>query len=188
MKQNQFGGTIGGAIIKHKLFYFGSYQGTRQVDGEGAASLESVVLPPLTSNRSAADAGSGILRAERERMAGVAVACDGSNINPIALTLLNYKLPNGQYFIPTPQMIQSNGTGLSVFSIPSTYSENQYMVNTDYVISDKQQLSERVILGENAGSAELHDGQRARLRNRRTVSQRQRCSQGYLHGDSKSHQ
>ncbi|MBT9332608.1 TonB-dependent receptor [Paracidobacterium acidisoli] len=30
LKQNQFGGTIGGPVLKGRLFYFGSYQGTRQ--------------------------------------------------------------------------------------------------------------------------------------------------------------
>jgi hypothetical protein len=29
LKQNQFGGTIGGRIIKNKLFFFAGYQGTR---------------------------------------------------------------------------------------------------------------------------------------------------------------
>lgn len=29
LHQNQFGGSLGGPVLKHRLFYFGSYQGTR---------------------------------------------------------------------------------------------------------------------------------------------------------------
>jgi hypothetical protein len=45
--QNQFGGTIGGPIKKDKIFFFGDYQGTRNVQG-----IESGVLPvPLLADR-----------------------------------------------------------------------------------------------------------------------------------------
>lgn len=147
LKQNQFGGTIGGPIKKKRIFYFGSYQGTRQVNGLGGTSLRSVVLPLLTNDRSAAALGQ-LFCGKKGANGGVAIACDGSNINPVALKLLNFKQPDGSYFVPTPQLVQSNGTGLSVFSIPSHYSENQYMVNTDYVLSDKQQIAERFFIAK----------------------------------------
>lgn len=35
---NQFGGTIGGPIIKNKVFFFGDYQGTRRVQGTSFTS------------------------------------------------------------------------------------------------------------------------------------------------------
>ena len=35
LNRNAFGGTIGGPIIKDKLFFFGSYQGVRIADAEG---------------------------------------------------------------------------------------------------------------------------------------------------------
>ncbi|HEX4004449.1 MAG TPA: TonB-dependent receptor [Candidatus Acidoferrales bacterium] len=51
VKQNQFGGTFGGPIKKDKFFFFGSYQGTRQLNGIGsngfATSLTQVALLPL---------------------------------------------------------------------------------------------------------------------------------------------
>src|SRR5258706_11777700 len=59
MKQNQFGGTIGGSIMKDKMFFFGSYQGTRQVNGLAATSYSTNTLFPLTNGPNAAAVGRG---------------------------------------------------------------------------------------------------------------------------------
>ena len=37
-KQNQFGGTLGGPVLKNKTFFFGSYQGHRETQGQTALS------------------------------------------------------------------------------------------------------------------------------------------------------
>ena len=41
LKQNTFGGTIGGPIKKDKLFFFFSYQGIRQINGIGTSGFAS---------------------------------------------------------------------------------------------------------------------------------------------------
>jgi Carboxypeptidase regulatory-like domain len=43
LHRNQFGGTIGGPVIQNKVFFFGDYQGTRQIAGQdtGAVSVLS---------------------------------------------------------------------------------------------------------------------------------------------------
>ena len=40
LNQNQYGGTFGGPIKKEKLFFFGSFQGTRQKNGVASQGNE----------------------------------------------------------------------------------------------------------------------------------------------------
>jgi Carboxypeptidase regulatory-like domain len=166
LEQNQYGGVIGGAIIKNKLFWFGSYQGTKQINGVAAQGSSTVTLPEqLTNNRSAAAIGAAFCPANNPagspgaaysftynpsgavNPASDQVACNGSNINPVAINLLNAKLPNGTYVIPSPQTILNQGTanavGFSSFSVPARFTENQALFNLDYVINPKNTISGR---------------------------------------------
>src|SRR5205823_1300694 len=157
-KPNQFGGTLGGPSKKDKLLFFAAYQGTRQVNGlDPTGSLSTVLLPPLSDDRSAAAIGSEFCPANKPAnvrsaymtfAGGEQVACDGSNINPVALKVVQLKLPDGSYLIPTPQRIltsgPSAGLGLSSYSFPSTYGENQGLLNISYLISKNHTLTGRV--------------------------------------------
>ncbi len=141
LKQNQFGGTLGGPLKKDKLFGFFSYQGTRQVNGVAPAATSGVSLPAqLTDDRSVltienafcaanpANATGGPGAAYAKTFAGgqqllcpgggtpgqgsVAVPLDSTGgLNSVAWRLLNAKLPSGGYVIPTPQTIRATNGG-----------------------------------------------------------------------------
>jgi hypothetical protein len=101
LKQNQFGASVGGPILKDRTFFFVAYQGTTEVNGLGDAQFP--VYPLLTSDRSAAKLGAEFCPAGHLDNAGqpapgyltqagdTQVSCDGSNINPVALAILNAK-------------------------------------------------------------------------------------------------
>jgi hypothetical protein len=144
LKQNQFGGTIGGPILKRKLFYFGSYQGTRQVNGQGSSSLATAILPVLPADRTAQNLALtfGGLHGSN----GGTIAADGSNINPVAVALLNVKLADGSFLIPSAPNndgldTQGGPQGRASFSLPSRFTEDQYIANVDYLTSSKNTIA-----------------------------------------------
>lgn len=151
LKQNQFGFVFGGPIKKDKLFLFGSYQGTRQVNGLAAGQARvaceaALSSPPLTNDRTPSALGK-LFGGMTGALGGVAVKPDGSNINPAALALLNFKLPDGSYLIPTPQGVSPSkpfdSQGFSVFSQPCHFDEDQFVTNVDYLSSQKGKISAR---------------------------------------------
>ena len=168
LKQNQFGGTVGGPVRQSKLFYFASYQGTRQVNGLDPTSTSNPILPPLTADRSAAALAAQFCPANHllatgqpdprylTYAGGKQLDCHNQStattapINPVALRLLQTKTPDGSYLIPVPQTILADGNnaglGFSSYSLPSTYRENQGLINGDYVVTPKNTLSGRLYL------------------------------------------
>ena len=50
LRWNIFGGTVGGPIIKNKLFFFGDYQGRRRDLPASSSSLRSSLPPKRTGN------------------------------------------------------------------------------------------------------------------------------------------
>lgn len=146
LKQNQFGGSVGGPIIKDKLFFFGSYQGTRQRNGLDPDCLGSFATPTqLTGLPDRSRATLGAAFANSPGLLGPAVAADGSNISSQALALLNATLPDGSFLIPAPQ----NANGTSSVSQACPFTENQFLANADYVQSDRITWSERFFWANN---------------------------------------
>jgi carboxypeptidase family protein/TonB-dependent receptor-like protein len=123
LSRNVFGGLVGGPIKKERVFFFVSYQGTHERNGASVNSLSSNVLiaPGLTDDRS---------EATLKRVFNV------TSVNPIALNLLNVKLPSGQFLIPTPQ-----GNGRYSSSTPSAFREDQFNANVDYRINGQNWLA-----------------------------------------------
>ena len=147
LKQNQYGAAVGGPILRDRTFFFAAFQGLRSTNGEGDESV--AILPQLTNDRSAATLGAQYC-AYPTFAGGAQIACDGSNISPVALKVLNFKLKNGQYAVPNPQISlpSSDPTtipiGESTYTTPLTYQENQYTLNLDHAIVAKNLFGARL--------------------------------------------
>ncbi len=158
LKQNQFGFTAGGPIRRDRFYYFGSYQGTRQINGLASnqarlACSADVVMPPLTNDRSAQALGE-LFAGKTGAFGGVSIKADGTNINPVALEILNFKLPDGSYLIPTPQVVNPSlplaGQGLSTISTPCHFNENQFLANLDGNLTQNSSLAIRFMWSNGA--------------------------------------
>lgn len=132
LTRNQFGGTLGGPVVKDRLFFFASYQGTRERNG---ASLNNSLMFPFIPAQLRDD----------NRTAAALQATFGVVPNPIMVQILNARLPNGQFAIPSA----ATASGLTPISGISTFHENQFNANFDLKFSDKHTLSSKNFFATN---------------------------------------
>jgi hypothetical protein len=110
-----------------------------------SSSVGSLSLPPIPQVRTAASLGA-VFGGQTGAFGGVAVARGGSNVNPVALNLLNAKNPDGTYVIPSPQTSSSGVNYTAV--VPGRYNEDQFNTNFDFNLRTADRLSAKFFFSD----------------------------------------
>ena len=134
LKQNQFGGTLGGPIKKDKLFFFGSYQGTRT----RTAPNGNIVFVPTASERT----GNFGDFCSTYDSSGMCTDPNGTQLsdpntgNPIPfnnLTAAGLALsPAAQNLLKYVPLPNGPGGELNYLGAASNTNENQFLAKIDY--------------------------------------------------------
>lgn len=137
LKRNQFGGVLGGRIIKDKLFFFGGYQGTRNRSNPPTSATHIPTAAMLTGDFSgiaspACNNGKGVsLNNPNGGTSFPGNQVPVSLLNPVALTIANKYLPVSSV---------SDPCGTVTFAIPITGDEDQYIGRVDFVQNSKHTI------------------------------------------------
>jgi hypothetical protein len=141
LRQNQFGGTVGGAVIKNKTFYFFSYQGTRVRRGRSFLSTvpsalaksgdmsqegprRNLIFDPLTTT------GTGTAT-ERQPFPGNRIP--SSRFDPIVVPIIaNYPAPN----VPGREYLPNN----FFFAPTDKEKSDQFDIKIDHNIGDRDRI------------------------------------------------
>jgi hypothetical protein len=119
------GAELGGPIVKQRLFFYTSYQYTRARDQ--FKSLTSYYVPAgLTDDRSVPTL---------EALTSVA------SLDPVAVALLQAKVPSGQYLISSPLNPKSGGANVNFLGPASKFNAAQANGNLDYHLTDNDVIS-----------------------------------------------
>lgn len=139
LKRNQFGGTIGGPVVKNKLFFFFGYQDTitRQDPAANTAATFVPTAAMIEGNFSACpqDLSAAVL-------AGIPTAISGQiHNNQIPVSLFDPAALKLASLLPAT----TGGCGQTGFGLLTRINENQYVARGDWQTSTKNSLFGRYI-------------------------------------------
>jgi len=133
LKRNQFGGTLGGRIIKDKLFFFGGYQGTRTrqetSDNTAFVPTQRMLAGDFTTFASAQCQGTN------KNLTGGFV---GNKIDPKLFSPAALKVAA---LLPAA----TNDCGLILFGLKGVENLGQYVARVDYQMNEKHTIFGRYL-------------------------------------------
>jgi len=158
-QRNQFGGTLGGPLIKDRMWFFVSYQGSRERNGTSLLnSIDTVVVPDNLTNDRQEQTLDNLAQSF-----GVPFCTTSPNLgclqtfNQMADFLLKATLPNGQLVIPSApsNCVPKNGTCNAPVVGVSKFREDQLNTNLDFQLSSKNRLSAKFFGANNPATQAL---------------------------------
>jgi len=129
-KQNQFGGTVGGPIIKNRTFFFFSYEGMRQ--SAGFSSLNTVPTAAMHTGDFSSLLPTQIIK---DPITGVPYPNNkipATSLNPVGMALMSF-LPLPSTDTPAGQLPKNNFT----YNDTRTENMNEYSLKLDQTFSAK---------------------------------------------------
>ncbi len=150
--QNTFGGTLGGPILKDKLFFFAAYQGNRARQPQAT----SPVQVPTANQRTGNFSGSTFSATDLKHFIPGTISIPGCISNAggntpgadtfgSCLTKLNYNIPTTAFNSISAKLLsayvpQANVNNTYVFNAVTKAVQNQYVGKIDYNLTSKDQI------------------------------------------------
>ena len=140
LKQNQFGGTLGGAIVKNRIFYFFGEQSTIKRSNPGGNIGYSMTADMLNGNFQTIASTQCQPRQITLAAPFVNNVLPLSQIDPIAARIAK--------LLPPPSQ-QANACGLINYATGANQRQYQIPAKVDYTINDKHSIFVRYMLSNN---------------------------------------